>query len=131
MPSKLSITEMRMMVEGFQKAMGQEKSPPHLYTKFIKEEKEELLKEFVDVVWVIIGKQNLTPGHSTGVLFDSFDYIDAAIDLFGEEAFNEAWQRVYESNMSKLGDDGKPVYREDGKVMKGPNYKPPYLGDLV
>jgi len=38
---------------------------------------------------------------------------------------------VHESNMSKLGPDGKPVYREDGKVMKGPNYKPPYMGDLV
>jgi len=33
--------------------------------------------------------------------------------------------------MSKLGDDGKPVYREDGKVMKGPNHKPCDLGDLV
>lgn len=32
------------------------------------------------------------------------------------------FEAVHESNMSKLGPDGKPIYREDGKVMKGPNY---------
>ena len=35
-----------------------------------------------------------------------------------EEVFDE----IQRSNMSKLGEDGKPIYREDGKVMKGPNY---------
>ena len=44
---------------------------------------------------------------------------------------DEALHRVHESNMSKLGEDGKPIYREDGKVLKGPNYKPPNLSDLV
>ena len=45
---------------------------------------------------------------------------------------DEALNRVHESNMSKLDDDGKPIYREkDGKVLKGPNYKPPTLEDLV
>ena len=44
---------------------------------------------------------------------------------------DEALNRVHISNMSKLGEDGKPVYREDGKVLKGPNYKPPTLTDLV
>jgi predicted HAD superfamily Cof-like phosphohydrolase len=34
---------------------------------------------------------------------------------------------VHRSNMSKLGDDGKPIYREDGKVLKGPNYSPPTI----
>lgn len=43
---------------------------------------------------------------------------------------DEALDRVYESNMSKLV-DGKPLRREDGKVLKGPNYKPPFLEDLV
>jgi predicted HAD superfamily Cof-like phosphohydrolase len=38
-----------------------------------------------------------------------------------EEVFNE----IQRSNMSKLGGDGKPIYREDGKVMKGPNYFEP------
>ena len=44
---------------------------------------------------------------------------------------DEAMHRVHESNMSKLGEDGKPIYRKDGKVLKGPNYEPPNLEDLV
>jgi len=40
-----------------------------------------------------------------------------------EEVFNE----IQRSNMSKLGADGKPIYREDGKVMKGPNYFKPNI----
>jgi|TARA_E500000331_G_scaffold158165_1_gene153404 predicted HAD superfamily Cof-like phosphohydrolase len=43
----------------------------------------------------------------------------------------QAIRRVHTSNMSKLGADGKPIYREDGKVLKGPNYQPPNLTDLV
>ena len=43
---------------------------------------------------------------------------------------DEALNRVHESNMSKLDEDGKPIYREDGKVLKGPNYKLPNLTDL-
>ena len=44
---------------------------------------------------------------------------------------DEAMNRVHLSNMSKLGEDGKPIYREDGKVLKGPNYAPPTLTDLL
>jgi predicted HAD superfamily Cof-like phosphohydrolase len=43
----------------------------------------------------------------------------------------EALDRVHKSNMSKLGLDGKPIHRVDGKVLKGPNYQPPILNDLV
>ena len=43
----------------------------------------------------------------------------------------EALDRVHKSNMSKLGIDGKPIRRRDGKVLKGPNYEPPNLIDLV
>ena len=48
-----------------------------------------------------------------------------------ELPFMEAFIRVHKSNMSKLGEDGKPVYREDGKVKKGPNYRKPDLSDLI
>ena len=44
---------------------------------------------------------------------------------------DEAMRRVHESNMSKLDEYGKPIYRADGKVLKGPNYKEPYLQDLI
>lgn len=50
---------------------------------------------------------------------------------YTDEARVEAFKRVHASNMSKLGDDGKPIKRADGKVVKGPNYKPPVLDDLV
>jgi NTP pyrophosphatase (non-canonical NTP hydrolase) len=43
----------------------------------------------------------------------------------------EALDRVHKSNMSKLGLDGKPIRRSDGKVLKGPNYQPPILNDLI
>ena len=42
-----------------------------------------------------------------------------------------AMERVHQSNLSKLGNDGKPVFRADGKLMKGPNYRPPDLEDLI
>ena len=44
-----------------------------------------------------------------------------------EEVFDE----IQRSNMSKLGEDGKPIYREDGKVMKGPNYFKPNFSDIL
>ena len=44
---------------------------------------------------------------------------------------DEAMNRVHLSNMSKLGVDGQPIRREDGKVLKGPNYQPPTLTDIV
>ena len=43
----------------------------------------------------------------------------------------EAFHRVHESNLSKLGLDGKPIRRRDGKILKGPNYEPPNLKDLI
>ena len=43
---------------------------------------------------------------------------------------DEALDRVHQSNLSKLDEEGNPIYREDGKVLKGPNYKPPTLEDI-
>ena len=68
----------------------------------------EVLKELSDVVYVC--------------------YQFAA--AFGLD-LDTAMERVFESNMSKLDDDGKPIYREDGKVLKGPNYIKPRLDDLI
>ncbi len=44
-----------------------------------------------------------------------------------EEVFNE----IQRSNMSKLGEDGKPIYREDGKVLKGPKYFKPNIKEIL
>ena len=44
-----------------------------------------------------------------------------------EEVFNE----IQKSNMSKLGADGKPIYRQDGKVLKGPDYFKPDISSIL
>ena len=69
---------------------------------------ENLLKELADLVYV-------TYGYAA---------------TFGWN-LDEAVRRVHASNMSKLGKDGQPIYRDEGKVLKGPNYEPPHLEDLV
>ena len=71
------------------------------------ESPEELTKELADLLYVTYGM-----AVTFGLPID------------------EVFERVHRSNMSKLGDDGKPVYRDDGKVLKGPNYQPPKLDDL-
>mgnify|MGYP001563458304 CR=1 FL=1 len=70
--------------------------------------KVRLLKELADVQYVISG-------------------LAVTLDLPLQEAFI----RVHNSNMSKLDDSGKPVFRGDGKVLRGKNYSPPFLEDLV
>jgi len=42
-----------------------------------------------------------------------------------------AFEAIHDSNMSKLDDEGKPIRREDGKILKGPNYKAPDLTGIV
>jgi phosphoribosyl-ATP pyrophosphohydrolase len=71
-------------------------------------EAPEMLKELADLVYVTYG----------------------FAATFGWD-LDEAVRRVHASNMSKLGEDGQPIYREDGKVSKGPNYEEPNLTDLV
>lgn len=51
-------------------------------------------------------------------------------DVLGID-LDAAFRRVHESNMSKLGPDGTPVRRSDGKILKGPSYQPPNLSGVV
>ena len=48
-----------------------------------------------------------------------------------QDKIEDVFAEIQRSNMSKLGADGKPIYREDGKVMKGPNYSPPDLAGVL
>lgn len=48
-----------------------------------------------------------------------------------QDKMAEVFEEIQRSNMSKLGEDGKPVYREDGKVLKGPDYSPPNLEKIL
>ena len=43
----------------------------------------------------------------------------------------EVFEEIQRSNMSKLGEDGEPIYREDGKVLKGPNYFKPNIQSIL
>jgi predicted HAD superfamily Cof-like phosphohydrolase len=70
--------------------------------------REELVKELSDLVFVC---------YQFAATYN--------IDL------DKAMTLVFESNLSKLDEQGKPIYREDGKVLKGPNYQPPDLADCL
>ena len=70
--------------------------------------REDFLKELADLVFVC---------------YQMAEYLNWDLD--------EALHRVFESNMSKVDENGKVLRRADGKVLKGPNYKPPTLTDLV
>lgn len=72
------------------------------------EVKEEILDAITDLIYVTIGTA-----------------IDFGFDLEG------AFEEVQSSNMSKLGEDGKPIFRKDGKILKGPNYTKPDLSPFV
>lgn len=107
-------------------------------------DREEILKELVDLIYVSNGLRVVSHDDPINDLIDEeeteelntlFEYVSNLLepmtDMFEEEVIDEAFIRVHKSNMSKLGDDGKPIFREDGKVLKGPNYKKPDLSDLV
>ena len=68
----------------------------------------EVADALTDILYVTYGA-----GHAFGINLD--------------KCFDE----VQQSNMSKLGDDGKPIYNEHGKVMKGPNYFKPNLSKFL
>lgn len=71
---------------------------------------------------------------------DLVEYADAVCDLvyvlvgslvsFGVD-FDACFAEVHRSNMSKLGEDGKPIVRHDGKILKGPNFTPPDLRSII
>lgn len=91
----------------------------------------EECKELNEEIWDSFGKSKITPN----LLKEGADLLYVLLGTFvslglGDQLI-ETFKRVHESNMSKLDDNGKPIYREDGKVLKGPNYKPPVLDDLV
>lgn len=48
-----------------------------------------------------------------------------------QHKIEEVFWEIQRSNMSKLGEDGKPIFREDKKILKGPNYTPPNIGKIL
>ena len=48
-----------------------------------------------------------------------------------QDKMEEVFEEIQRSNMSKLGENGEPIYREDGKVLKGPNYFAPNINKII
>lgn len=59
------------------------------------------------------------------------DYVLGGFALEGGSPHSKVVREVHRSNMSKLGEDGNPIYREDGKILKGPNYFAPDIANVL
>lgn len=93
---------------------------------------EEEFGEFFDAAYVCQSETE-NPGKRENVLKELSDLVFVCYQFaacFGLD-LDEAMSRVFKSNMSKLDEQGNPIYREDGKVLKGPNYRPPNLSSLI
>lgn len=116
-------------VENFMRAFGQEIKPaPELAEFNTAELRVELISEELDELCTAIDNDDIV--EIADALTDLLYVVYGAGHAYGidlDECFNE----VHDSNMSKLGEDGKPIYREDGKVLKGPNYFAPDLEKVM
>jgi len=102
-----------------------------LRCKLIAEEVQEVIEELFDYqteTWIEPSKVS-----KARVLKELTDlqYVVSGMAVALGLNLDEAFERVHRSNMSKLLDNGQPLKREDGKVLKGPNYIPPVMDDLV
>ena len=113
----------------FMKTFGQEiKNKPSFSTKKINQLRISLIQEELDELKEAMANNDLleVADALTDLLYVTYGAGHAfGIDL--DKCFNE----VQNSNMSKLGEDGKPIYNELGKVMKGPNYFKPDLSKFI
>ena len=113
----------------FMKTFGQEiKNRPSFSTEKINQLRISLIQEELDELKEAMANNDLleVADALTDLLYVTYGAGHAfGIDL--DKCFNE----VQNSNMSKLGEDGKPIYNELGKVMKGPNYFKPDLGKFI
>ena len=90
----------------------------------------EEFKEFLEAEGMLFRNNNQFPAEALKELADLVYVCYQYAENMGW-FLDEALDRVHARNMSKLGEDGLPIYREDGKVLKGPNYAPPNLTDLI
>ena len=116
-------------VKTFMQTFGQEvKSKPSFSTEKINELRYNLIKEELEELkQAIVNKDLLEVADAlTDILYVTY----GAGHAFGID-LDSCFEEVQNSNMSKLGDDGKPIYNDSGKVMKGPNYYKPDLSKFV
>ena len=113
----------------FMKTFGQEvKTKPSLSKDKIKNLRYSLIKEELDELKEAMDKNNIV--EVADALTDILYVTYGAGHAFGIN-LDKCFEEVQNSNMSKLGSDGKPIYNDKGKVMKGPNYFKPDLNKFV
>jgi len=116
-------------VKTFMETFGQEvKNKPSFSTDKINSLRYDLIKEELEELKVAMeGKDLLEVADAlTDILYVTYGAGHAlGIDL------DKCFEEVQSSNMSKLSEDGKPIYNESGKVMKGPNYFKPNLTKFI
>ena len=116
-------------VKTFMETFGQEvKIKPSFGSDKINSLRYDLIKEELEELKVAMENKDLleVADALTDILYVTYGAGHAfGIDL--DQCFNE----VQSSNMSKLSEDGKPIYNESGKVMKGPNYFRPDLSKFI
>ena len=116
-------------VKKFMKTFGQEiKEKASFPNDKITSLRYELIKEELDEFKEAIDKKDIkeVADALTDILYVTY----GAGHAFGID-LDKCFEEVQNSNMSKLGKDGKPIYNEKGKVMKGPNYFKPNLNKFV
>ena len=112
-------------VKTFMETFGQEvKTKPSFSTDKINSLRYELIKEELEELKEAMENKDLleVADALTDILYVTYGAgLAFGIDL------DKCFEEVQSSNMSKLGEDGKPIYNESGKVMKGPKYFKPDL----
>ena len=113
----------------FMKTFGQEvKDKPSFSTDKINKLRLDLIKEELNELTEAIDSKDLleVADALTDILYVTY----GAGHAFGID-LDKCFEEVQNSNMSKLDENGKPIYNESGKVMKGPNYFKPDLSKFI
>jgi predicted HAD superfamily Cof-like phosphohydrolase len=113
----------------FMKTFGQEvKNKPSFSTDKINKLRLDLIKEELDELKEAMDNKDLleVADALTDILYVTY----GAGHAFGIN-LDKCFEEVQNSNMSKLNENGKPIYNDAGKVMKGPNYFKPNLSKFV
>tara|TARA_B100000161_G_C33336749_1_gene318295 strand:- start:1 stop:372 length:372 start_codon:yes stop_codon:yes gene_type:complete len=116
-------------VKKFMKTFGQEvKEKAEFPNDKITSLRLDLIKEELAELQAAINKKDIkeVADALTDILYVTY----GAGHAFGIN-LDKCFEEVQNSNMSKLGDDGKPIFNDKGKVMKGPNYFKPDLNKFV
>ena len=112
-------------VKNFMETYGQEvKIKPSFPSEKIVQLRYDLIKEELDELSLAIKDKDIV--EVADALTDLLYVVYGAGHAFGID-LDKCFAEVQRSNMSKLGEDGNPIYNENGKVMKGPNYSKPNL----